>query len=105
MEFSPKKASKKIMNSLITARDHARRYKAMDADKCYIGMENYLLFLGIAYLGILGILGFTYYFGNFGNYLLFWNFGNFYYFVELPIITYYFGMIQFNMFDIVIEIR
>ncbi|CAB4385342.1 unnamed protein product [Rhizophagus irregularis] len=36
MEFSPKKASKKIMNSLITARDHAWRYKAMESDKCYI---------------------------------------------------------------------
>lgn len=47
MEFSPKKASKKIMNSLITARDHAWRYKAMDSDKCYIGIsilyiKNYL---------------------------------------------------------------
>ncbi|RIA98532.1 ribosomal protein L22/L17 [Glomus cerebriforme] len=36
MEFSPKQASKKIMNSLVTARDHAWRYKAMDAEKCYI---------------------------------------------------------------------
>ncbi|KAF0420922.1 ribosomal protein L22 [Gigaspora margarita] len=36
MEFSPKKASKKIMNSLITARDHAWRYKMMDADNVYI---------------------------------------------------------------------
>ncbi|GBC07642.1 hypothetical protein RclHR1_00760012 [Rhizophagus clarus] len=36
MEFSPKKASEKIMNSLLTARDHAWRYKAMEPDKCYI---------------------------------------------------------------------
>lgn len=36
MEFSPKQASNKIMNSLITARCHAWRYKAMEADKCYI---------------------------------------------------------------------
>ncbi|CAG8515521.1 10435_t:CDS:2 [Paraglomus occultum] len=37
MQFSPKKASKKIMNSLCTARDHAWRYKMMDPKKLYIG--------------------------------------------------------------------
>ncbi|CAG8526158.1 24980_t:CDS:2 [Cetraspora pellucida] len=36
MEFSHKRASRKIMNSLITARDHAWRYKMMDADNVYI---------------------------------------------------------------------
>ncbi|CAG8594453.1 1928_t:CDS:2 [Ambispora leptoticha] len=36
MEFSPKKASKKIMNSLITARDHAWRYKMMEPRRLYI---------------------------------------------------------------------
>jgi len=45
MNFSPKGASKKIMNSLITARDHAWRYKAMDADNCYIGMSMCYLVL------------------------------------------------------------
>ncbi|CAG8533955.1 27481_t:CDS:2, partial [Dentiscutata erythropus] len=36
MEFSHKRASRKIMNSLITARDHAWRYKMMDADNVFI---------------------------------------------------------------------
>ncbi|CAG8438757.1 7864_t:CDS:2 [Ambispora gerdemannii] len=36
MQFSPKKASKKIMNSLITARDHAWRYKMMEPRRLYI---------------------------------------------------------------------
>jgi len=40
IQFSPKKASKKIMNSLCTARDHAWRYKMMDPKKLYIGKSN-----------------------------------------------------------------
>ncbi|KAG9307695.1 hypothetical protein G9A89_023260 [Geosiphon pyriformis] len=36
MQFSPKKAAKKIMHSLCTARDHAWRYKMMDPKKLYI---------------------------------------------------------------------
>ncbi|CAH1758429.1 18811_t:CDS:2 [Entrophospora sp. SA101] len=36
MEFSHKKASKKIMHSLITARHHAQLYKKMNIDNCYI---------------------------------------------------------------------
>ncbi|CAG8445932.1 14451_t:CDS:2 [Acaulospora morrowiae] len=36
MEFSHKRASKKIMNSLITARDHAWRYKMMDPEEVFI---------------------------------------------------------------------
>ncbi|RHZ81075.1 hypothetical protein Glove_124g10 [Diversispora epigaea] len=36
MEFSHKRASRKIMNSLITARDHAWRYKMMPPEEVYI---------------------------------------------------------------------
>ncbi|CAG8475826.1 14774_t:CDS:2 [Acaulospora colombiana] len=36
MEFSRKRASKKIMNSLITARDHAWRYKMMSPEEVYV---------------------------------------------------------------------
>jgi ribosomal protein L22 len=40
MEFSHKKASKKIMHSLITAKHHAELYKKMNVDNCYIGRQT-----------------------------------------------------------------
>jgi hypothetical protein len=37
MQFSEKRASKRIMNMLATARDHAVRYKNLDLDKLVVG--------------------------------------------------------------------
>lgn len=36
MQFSEKRASKRIMNMLATARDHAARYKRLDEGKLVI---------------------------------------------------------------------
>ena len=38
MQFSEKRASSRIMNMLVTARDHAYRYKGLDHDKLVVGM-------------------------------------------------------------------
>ena len=45
MQFSEKRASSRIMNMLITAKDHAYRYKGLGHDKLVVGMWPFRLIL------------------------------------------------------------